>query len=45
MINPYPKCLVHPKSCIHPTPLTKTKCIQFGKAKAFWKQVKPKARA
>ncbi len=22
MINPYPKCLVHPKPCKHPTPLT-----------------------
>ncbi len=22
MISPYPKCLLHPKPCNHPTPLT-----------------------
>jgi hypothetical protein len=25
MINPYPKCLIHPKQCNHPTPLTHVK--------------------
>ncbi len=42
MISPYPKCLIHPKPCNHPIPLTLPLCtLDFGlKIFVKWQKMK-----